>query len=692
MSAIALTGCRPEPLAAYLKALGVLRLVAEQADPTARGAWTGGSFQLDSTLDEAELVRFFTEKYVPTPIITPWNGGSGFWPTDKPKGIDPIRHSTDPRLEPYRRAIATADALVARSGLSERPEKAEKAGFVSRLRARLDDDALPWLDAALVFTAEALEFPPLLGTGGNDGHLDFANHFMQRVAELLLAGSRPTESPIRSALFGEPTHDLGPVNPGQFLPAAGKGYNNGIGFEGTTGASPWDFVLMLEGAVAFATATVKRLESGEGRAMSSPFTVRPIAAGFGSSASRDTKDSHGEMWFPLWSRPASAPEVLSLLREGRVRVGRRSVANGTDFARAIAALSVDRGLSGFARYGFHMRNGRSYQAVPLGRWRVGDRPAPLTGALDAIDAWLVDLSRNAGPARLGSAIRAVQASILGASRSGSGPTEAQAVLCALADVEAAAVDSREHGGLWRPVPRLETRLWDPSLDDGTAEFALAAALAPGLRNRWSAVRGGGPSWCDEATRPRPAARVWRRGVLEERLLDLMAREEAEAEGDAPHPAARAPGAPLWAVDRFLAGATDDARIAELARALSLLDGPVHVPARPDLRTTPSFAFAAARLVAAGAVHLDGVEVPIPRVAGWLAAARRGDGPAFSRLTLRRLAASRVPVRGLGRHTRPELLSRGDHWPARRLAAACRFPLSNADLLHLQRAVAPEEQP
>ena len=39
MPEIMLHGCAPEPLMSYLKALGVLRLVAEQADSEAKGAW-----------------------------------------------------------------------------------------------------------------------------------------------------------------------------------------------------------------------------------------------------------------------------------------------------------------------------------------------------------------------------------------------------------------------------------------------------------------------------------------------------------------------------------------------------------------------------------------------------------------------------------------------------------------------------
>ncbi|MDZ7810555.1 MAG: hypothetical protein U5L11_11035 [Arhodomonas sp.] len=42
--AVPLPGCGPIPLAGYLKALGVLRLVAEQADPDARGYWEDEQF------------------------------------------------------------------------------------------------------------------------------------------------------------------------------------------------------------------------------------------------------------------------------------------------------------------------------------------------------------------------------------------------------------------------------------------------------------------------------------------------------------------------------------------------------------------------------------------------------------------------------------------------------------------------
>ena len=66
-----LKGCAPTPLANYLKALGILRLVGEQADPQARGWWEGERFCLLTTLSKEELERFFLEDYAPTPLVAP---------------------------------------------------------------------------------------------------------------------------------------------------------------------------------------------------------------------------------------------------------------------------------------------------------------------------------------------------------------------------------------------------------------------------------------------------------------------------------------------------------------------------------------------------------------------------------------------------------------------------------------------
>ena len=56
MPEIRLDGCTAEPLMSYLKALGVLRIVSEQADPCARACWRDGMFSIETKLDKGGLV------------------------------------------------------------------------------------------------------------------------------------------------------------------------------------------------------------------------------------------------------------------------------------------------------------------------------------------------------------------------------------------------------------------------------------------------------------------------------------------------------------------------------------------------------------------------------------------------------------------------------------------------------------
>jgi CRISPR-associated protein Csx17 len=103
-----LTGCSPSPLAHYLKALGILRLVSEQVDSDSRGWWRHDAFFLATLLDRDQLENFFLKTYSPTPMISPWNGGSGFYPKDNKSGIEPIEQSKSHRFRAYREAISVA--------------------------------------------------------------------------------------------------------------------------------------------------------------------------------------------------------------------------------------------------------------------------------------------------------------------------------------------------------------------------------------------------------------------------------------------------------------------------------------------------------------------------------------------------------------------------------------------------------
>lgn len=200
MSDLRLEGCRTEPLGSYLKALGVLRLVAEQSDPDARGWWEGDTFVLRTALDRDALVRFCVDEYIPTPLVAPWNSGSGFRRKGKrpaaERVVEEIESSSADRLQPYRATIAEASKVVdeceQRGWRSENQNefwaKKKKHLVVELCRARLPEAALPWLDAAVVLAEEPEFLVPLLGTGGNLGSRELSVSFMECVIQVLRVG------------------------------------------------------------------------------------------------------------------------------------------------------------------------------------------------------------------------------------------------------------------------------------------------------------------------------------------------------------------------------------------------------------------------------------------------------------------------------------------------------------------------
>jgi CRISPR-associated protein Csx17 len=176
--------------------------------------------------------------------------------------------------------------------IRQKPSSEQKEPLLLACRNTFPDAVLPWLDSAYVLTAEGAKYPPLLGTGGNDGRLEFTNNFMQRLTELMEpdtgAATRSSAAWLRRALFEEPVATaLSKAPVGQFLPGAAGGANATSGFDAPSAVNPGDYVLMLEGALLFAAACVKRLEGAEPGALVYPFCVRQAGVGYASAAPAD---------------------------------------------------------------------------------------------------------------------------------------------------------------------------------------------------------------------------------------------------------------------------------------------------------------------------------------------------------------------------------------------------------------------
>jgi CRISPR-associated protein Csx17 len=97
-------GLRLQPLASYLAGLGLIRALGEQADPAATAAWTQGGFVVTTAVED--IAGWLAGRYIPTPVLSPWNNGSGFGLKDKEplRVLEAILAHPSPRLAPLREA------------------------------------------------------------------------------------------------------------------------------------------------------------------------------------------------------------------------------------------------------------------------------------------------------------------------------------------------------------------------------------------------------------------------------------------------------------------------------------------------------------------------------------------------------------------------------------------------------------
>ncbi len=497
-----LEGCSPVPLASYLKALGVLRLVSEQVDPTARGWWKNDSFYLSTILGREELLHFFLNDYSPTPLVAPWNGGSGFYAKDKKDGIAPLQKTTAPRFQAYRAQIEMASEAVA--SWDESPKNEVKEAFIRQCRDTWRGSAREWLDAAIVIGGDGSpSYPALLGTGGNDGRLDFTNNFMQRIAEMFEVGSeygnpKPgTQAIVQHSLFagGRRVLQKGKAI-GQFNPGQVGGANAANGFSADSLINPFDFILMLEGTIMFNAGLSRQCATRQLPQAAAPFAVRSRAVGYGSAAAKD-EGSRGEQWMPLWSAPSTKTELASMLHEGRCRLGKQHVERPLDFARAVARMSVARGISEFQRFGYIERNGQANLATPLERWKV--EPQPHQDLLDQIASWVDTLRRAAddqnAPAGIQRAARNCEEAMMSCCRNGRIHDSWLQLFIALGQAEAQLLKSPRFTATptrrLRPLPRLSPQWLDAvGLHCTEVRLALAFAAQVGItadgRIDWSA--------------------------------------------------------------------------------------------------------------------------------------------------------------------------------------------------------------
>jgi CRISPR-associated protein Csx17 len=505
-----LPGLRPEPLASYLAGLGLLRVLGEQADPDATAAWTRGGLVIESTVPD--VAAWLAEEYVPTPVVSPWNGGSGFGAKDKEPvvRIASVRDHPSPRLDPLREALGVADAVVARArkrGWMSEDGVKDKGAVVLELRNTCPDALLPWIDAAIVLAGNETYFPPILGTGGNDGRLDFSTNFHQQVLEVMGTSARQRTKALgwaRDLLDGTQEQDLGAAPVGQFDPgSAGGPGSSQFGAAGSL-ANPWSYILCLEGAMMFAASAARRNQHGAGRA-AMPFTVNPSPDGSSSGAAGE--ESRGEVWAPVWAQAFTLAEVRQLFTEARASWRGRPARQAVDFYAATRSLGVSRGIDEFTRFGLHRRNGLAFTAVPLDRVKVREEPSVRLAA--EVEDWVSRVGNGDASTTVGEALRGFRAAHLAFARDG-GARRLAAMLAALTTLEMAVGRSGrvQDSVQVRHVPPVGKFL-QLLKDDESPELRVAAGIASCATR----PRDGFPRTLREILLPVDPDRKWRDAPL-----------------------------------------------------------------------------------------------------------------------------------------------------------------------------------
>ncbi|MBI2190459.1 MAG: type I-U CRISPR-associated protein Csx17 [Planctomycetes bacterium] len=794
-----LNGCSPTPLANYLKALGVLRLVVEQrADSEARGWWLGEHFCLMSKVSRDQLEAFFLERYEPTPLLSPWNKGCGFFKANDP-GLAPLENSRAARFERFRYgvtqsrllldAVAQADAVIraikARTKTNKAFQSEQQRGLIANsatFRTCLDEirtqtakaDLSPtirdelaadiaaietlvakatqppskgeadrlkaspgykrllaaadrrfkslkatlipdcrrawrgphaeWLSAAVVLDENGNpQWPSLLGTGGNDGNLDFTNNFMQRLGELFdLTSADGIPSPesaelLANSLWSEPANKLATTAVGQYQPGAAGGANSSTGTGGDSLVNAWDFVLMMEGSLLFSSRATRRLDPNAFSRASAPFAVRSHAAGFASPGAE--KAQRGEQWMPLWSRPATLADVVALFGEARVQLNRQTANSPVDVARAISRLGVARGIDSFTRYGYLERNGQSTLAVPLGRVNV--RQHPRAHLIDDLASWMDRLQRRArdkhAPARLIQAERRLADAVFAALTHDYSPDRWQAILQAAVAVESLqAAGSAIDAG---PIPALRPE-WASAVNDESAEVRLALSLGSAaagysregrpfdpVRHHWLPLKPRASQFKISDKRLAHDSRVVMSGrdaladcsaIVERRLVEAGMKGQRHL----PLMAARGCSARLSDLAAFVGGTLDFGKVLDLSRAFMAIKWDLwsldHGPRAPRSPEQPEEAWLALRLACLPWPLAS--DKNIPAESGIVRRLISGDsagaiGIAFARL---RSAGIRPPLQA----------GYTDAQTARLWAAALVFPIDHGSALRAAATLDP----
>jgi len=628
---IALEGCTPETLLDYLKSLGMFKVLSEQLDGDARSYWKNDTFHIVSNEDKEKIIDFFMNEYAPIPIVVPWSG-SDFFGVEKTGAIK--THKKPPadselinsyisngseRLKEYRGSIEKTLEIIERMDIDKKDIKANskegkmmKVEFINRLRSSLPESVVDFLDVATKTGTDDIFMNTLLGSGGgNDGRLNFGSNYMQCVWLCLpdfddqkdLKGNYKkfdSQESLMMALFKEGEGgSISQDSPGLFSPGGVGGPNAFEGYEADSLRNPWDFILAMEGITLLAGSLSRRYGSMASERASFPFTCRLSPSG--SESLLLSEESNKEVWMPMWEDKVKLNGLTSVFHEGRAEVSGKFAESGIEFARAVASLGVDRGISRFRRFGLikgRIGGDNYHTGAKLDTIEVPDNPREHIRLLDELDPWLQRLgwsfSKDAIAKRYERHREMIEDAIFNYCKYG-GVHRLQAILRALGRAEKAFASA----GGDRPHPLHDmSPNWLSACNDNSVEYRLACSLATvydpnvgPLRVQMEPVDWGKKAKFFNKWLSNRKSTVWGDKNISKNLTAILERRLMEGNRlDLKHPPIDGRiGANLHDINLFISGNFDESKFNDLLWGLSTIkwyeyDSGLHRPDFTSQRT------------------------------------------------------------------------------------------------------------
>lgn len=303
-------GLRLDSLGNYLASLGLLRALARSRWPNARAAWRLGVLHIvggpPSIGDTVNALWDIAAKQAWAPYDRAWKD------------------------------------------IQTQGTKKKSPRLLAIWRTKAAESDLELFDAHAV-PATTVSFNPLLGNGGSSGNRDFSDGRKRAIeafrTERTDAGEKRAD--LERLLLGDPVAwMIEKLNAACWFSDANKLYNSGQRPYREGAISPWAMVLACEGLIFFAGSSSRRLGSRARAVGAFPFVSRAAAPRGAGEAGRD----RSEVWAPIWERPMTLPEVVTLFSRGRAEAGGRGVLTPSAFATAIVRRGVDAGITEFRRF------------------------------------------------------------------------------------------------------------------------------------------------------------------------------------------------------------------------------------------------------------------------------------------------------------------------------------------------------